>query len=546
MDKFSNILRDVEGAGGAIEKEFVDDENRRWYHKSDYRYVADQEKFYNLVTRTLHTKESVNASISKNTWTVVVDDEADEVEDDEQPRKRKVGRPKKKVKRIPPSEEIKVANYTEGMAWIPGGGTLVPNLVVSGSGAIHVEKANCVNTFIPPPVFEKGDPEKATPWIEHCKLICNDDPILYDRFFNVLAQTLQDPGTKCNGAIVLTGNQGVGKDAALFPLRYIFGSWNVSNVEPDALTAQFKPFFRSLVVIVDETHSNEEMKTTDFYNTLKPMLAAPPEYLPMNDKFQPIRYVANVMRFFITTNDKLSIYIPEDDRRMFVIDCYRQSNWHIDEGKPDYFKDLFNWFSNEDGFAHISAWLRARDISQFNPKAPPEFTAGKDVIRGSWGEPDDAIAYALAKLAALSKKEAKVDGNVIQLPLKTAEPLRYPPVVFGQELLNQHLHGKGRSDESGYNEVRGLMKTQRRLDHRMARSGYAPSLTNPHSERWSFTRNKGDPFRSKTAYVNKKLYEQVMLKGGKDAVYRLIEDHGAVCALRGSNSDDADTVSKVE
>jgi hypothetical protein len=541
MNKFAEILRGTEGTGDEIEKEFVDNENRRWYRKDDYRYIADQEKFYNIVTRSMHTKESVNASISKNTWTVVVAE--DEDEDEDEPKKRKRGRPKNKVKRIPPSEEIKVDNYTEGMAWLPGAELIVPNLVVGASGEFTVEKASCVNMYTPPPQWKDGDPAQADRWIKHVEKICNDEgkpedkKIMSKRFFDVLAHALQFPGEKCNGAIVLSGNQGVGKDAALYPIRPIFGNWNVANIEPDSLHSTFKPFFRSIIVIVDETHSNEEMKTTDFYNTLKPMLASPPDYLPMNDKFQPIRYVKNVMRFFITTNDKLSLFIPEGDRRMFVIDCYLKSNWHM-EKEPDYFINLFDWFHNQNGLAHIAAWLRARDLSKFNPKEHPADTEGKTAILSSWSEPEDAFANALHELAidlaneiAKAPKEQPPDSppGVIHVDFaKKPEgdaAMPYPDIVFGQELLYKNV-----DDEMFYADVRALMRAQRRLDSRMARSGYASSVTNPAGDRWSFTPPDGKPFRSKTAYVKKTKYEEWMLAGGKDLVLDKIRKQGYKCA----------------
>jgi hypothetical protein len=65
------------------------------------------------------------------------------------------------------------------------------------------------------------------------------------------------------------------------------------------------------------------------------------------------------------------IYLPADDRRHFV--AWSNLNKDDERFQDGYWRDLWNWYE-DGGFAHVTAYLAKRDISQFDPKAPPERT----------------------------------------------------------------------------------------------------------------------------------------------------------------------------
>ena len=75
----------------------------------------------------------------------------------------------------------------------------------------------------------------------------------------------------------------------------------------------------------------------------------------------------NVIGLIITTNYKTDgIYLPTNDRRHFVTWSDRREEDFTNE----YWKELWNWYENENGYAHVAAHLSELDISDFNPKAP--------------------------------------------------------------------------------------------------------------------------------------------------------------------------------
>ncbi len=90
----------------------------------------------------------------------------------------------------------------------------------------------------------------------------------------------------------------------------------------------------------------------------------------------------------ITTNHKTDgIYLPADDRRHFVAWSDRTKEDERFEG--DYWNKIWTYYS-EGGLQHVAAYLRQRDISGFNPKAPPPKTAAFWTIADANRAPEES------------------------------------------------------------------------------------------------------------------------------------------------------------
>lgn len=300
------------------------------------------------------------------------------------------------------------------------------------------------------------------------------DPLEHEFFFDYCAQMVQQPQQKCNAAIVLSGTQGIGKDAALLPVKAAAGAWNVKGIDPDELFSPYRPWLQTLMLTVDEVRpTKDEFHASSMYNILKPMIVAPPDTLPLNDKYQKLRYVINVLRVFITTNDWMAMYIPAEDRRMFIMHSTLPQKWHEAAGHPDYFVELFGWLERG-GNDHVAAWLHARDLRHFNPKAQVQKTMGWQAVANTWSEPEDAVALALERLGQ-------------------------PRVVFPAELLRQQF--------DTVDELEGLLKSPRKIGHRMQRAGYLAMKPPNGDARWVF-RHEGAAFSSRVAFVRQELMQE--------------------------------------
>ena len=449
-------------------------DQRRLAHPMDYVYDKAQEAFWDLRDGTMHTERGVDASIPLEFWRVEVDEGAPEGE----PRGR--GRPRQRRERlIPPSRDIaRVENdqFVEGSTWWPGRPQIIRDWFIDRDGFRPAAGRRIYNTYREPPELPGGVPELAGPWVEHVQRLW-PDPGEHEFFFDFCGHMIQRPHEKCNAAIVLSGTQGIGKDAALWPVKAAIGAWNCKGIDPDELFSPYKSWLQTVMLTVDEVRpSKDEFHASSMYNILKPMIVAPPDTLPLNDKYAKLRYVINVLRVFITTNDWMAMYIPPEDRRMFIMHSTLPQRWHEAAGDPAYFQRLFLWFEHG-GAEHVAAWLRARDLRHFNPKAQVARTAGWEAVANTWGEPEDAIGQAL-------------------------ELLGEPHVLLAGELLAVQFDGQ--------DEVAGAIKSPRKIGHRMQRAGYvsvrAPAANKPsahvQSGRWVLPRGDGKPpIKSRLAFV---------------------------------------------
>jgi len=446
---------------------------RREARPEDYLYDKAQEAFWDVEDCTLHTEKAVDASIPLELWRVVVQ-EGDAGGDADGPARAGRGRPRARRERtVRPSMDImRIENdqFVEGSTWWPGQPRIIKDWFIDKDGAYPSQGRRSFNQFRAPPATV-GAAELAAPWLRHIeKLWATESEREF--FYDYCAHMVQKPQEKCNAAVVLAGTQGIGKDAALVPVKAAVGVWNSKEVDPDDLFSAYRPWLQTLMLTVNEVRtSKDEFHASSMYNILKPLIAAPPDTLPLNDKYAKLRYVINVLRVFITTNEAHAMFIPEEDRRMFVLHSFLPPKWHEAEGDPTYFTRFFDWIA-AGGAGHVAAWLRARDISRFNAKAPPPRTTGWDAVAGTWEAPDDAVARALERMAR-------------------------PGVLFGQELLD------GAFDDR--EEIVAMMKSPRKIGHRMQRDGYLLKKR-PDGDRWTF-RDGGSTFRSRLAFVRSELLE---------------------------------------
>jgi hypothetical protein len=455
----------------------------------DYYFDKAQTAFWDIVDGTLHGEQSVDASIPIEYWRVEVD-EGDPPSDVPAGR----GRPKKrKEKLIPPSKDIQrveTNQFLEGSTWWPGQDRIIKDKLITQDGMQDVQGRWAFNTYnAPPKVPDTASADRATPWIDHIRRLW-PDPQEHEFFFDYCAHMLQFPEVKCNAAIVLSGTQGIGKDAALQPVKAAVGDWNAKNIDPDELFSPYRPWLQSVMLVVDEVRpSKDEFHASSMYNTLKPLIAAPPNTLPMNDKYAKLRHIVNVLRVFLTTNDWLAMYIPEEDRRMFMMHSPLPQKWHELAGDPEYFVRYWGWLESG-GYADVAAWLSERNLRNFNPKAQVRKTAGWEAVASSWAAPDDGVQEAL-------------------------EALGKPVVFFSKELLHDAFDHK--------EELAGMLKSPRKIAHRLQKEGYT-IVKCPDGDKWDFQRG-GKRLKLKMAFVKQNIFadQRDMIAAVRERGYRLLE-----------------------
>ena len=211
-----------------------------------------------------------------------------------------------------------------------------------------------------------------TPWLKHCEVLVPEQSER-EHLFNVMAYKVQHPEVKINHAVLHGGDQGCGKDTLWAPFIWAVcgpGMKNRGLLDNDTLNSQWGYQLESEVLIINELKEPEARERRALANKLKPIIAAPPEMLPINRKGLHPYDMVNRMFVLAFSNDPVPISIDSQDRRWFCV-------WSTaPRMNPDAAMKLWDWYKNG-GFEAIAGWLHARDVSAFNPSAAPAWTEFK-------------------------------------------------------------------------------------------------------------------------------------------------------------------------
>lgn len=293
-------------------------------------------------------------------------------------------------KNISPSAYLDKYRSIEQLTWHPGYDSMIPDKLAYEGGWISQPGVRTFNMYRPPAVI-RGDAHAAERWRDHLRRIYPNEADHLERWF---AHRLQRPGEKINHGIVLGGEQGIGKDSILEPIKRGVGPWNFQEVSPAAMLGSFNPWVRAVILRISEGHDLGDLDRFKFYDHCKVYVAAPPDVLTCNRKHMHEVPVFNVMGVVLTTNHRTDgVYLPPDDRRHFVA----WSETTRDEFGPDYWAAFWKWLDAE-GTGNVVAYLRGLDLSKFDAKAPPPKTAAWHAIVNANVAPEDNDLAALVEV----------------------------------------------------------------------------------------------------------------------------------------------------
>ena len=303
-----------------------------------------------------------------------------------------------------------------------------------------------------PTVISGGD---VAPWLAHCAALVPEDSER-EHLYNVMAYKVQHPEVKINHAVLHGGEQGCGKDTMWAPLIWAVcgpGLKNRGLLDNDTLGSQWGYQLECEILIINELKEPEAAARRALANKLKPIIAAPPEMLPINRKGLHPYDMVNRAFVLAFSNDPVPISIDSQDRRWFCV-------WsHAPRMDADKARELWNWY-REGGFAAIASWLHARDVSAFNPAAAPQWTEFKanlvehgmsmaesylvDMIRARQGEFAKGVVgspfYSLCdRVAGAAPTGVKVPQAALLHALREAGWLDMGRVASGELPSKKHI-----------------------------------------------------------------------------------------------------------
>ncbi len=254
---------------------------------------------------------------------------------------------------------------------------------------IEVTGAALFNKYIKPRIV-LGSAEKATPFVDHCKLLFNKEGDC-DQFLDYMAHRAQKPEEKPRFALLISGEQGTGKDTAIEFCTPSLGIWNVANIEPCHLDTSYNSFVASTLVRISEAANLQDMSKWAFNERTKVLIAGSPDYCVVNPKYGSQFHVRMHCGVIITTNHlSSSIHIPPDDRRYDVIEVATKIEMGLEdyEKRKKYFSDLWDWFL-DGGAEHVADFLHKRDLSKFSASNGQRKTLAHQIVIASGFSGDD-------------------------------------------------------------------------------------------------------------------------------------------------------------
>ncbi len=283
--------------------------------------------------------------------------------------------------------QAKGARALVGLTYAPG-----ESILCARDGLVY---GNRWRDARPPAVA--GD---AGPWLAHVERMI-PDARERAHVLDVMAFKVQNPNRKINHAVLHGGAPGVGKDTLWAPFLWAIGGdalVNVSLVRNEELTSQWGYALETEVMVINELRQAEAKDRRALENQLKPLIAAPPDMLPINRKGLHPYMALNRLFVLAYSNERVAINLPTEDRRWFVIwsDAGRMS--------PAESVGLWSWYKGG-GMPRVAAWLHQRDVSAFNPGMPPMMTEAKAIMveAGMSGAESFLVELMRARIGEFSK-----------------------------------------------------------------------------------------------------------------------------------------------
>jgi len=179
---------------------------------------------------------------------------------------------------------------------------------------------------------------------------------------------VQNPASPGHTAVVLRGNQGVGKGFLARTFGKLFGRHFLAVSNSQHLTGNFNAHLRDCVALFcDEAFFAGDKKN---YGTLKSLVTE--DSFMVEPKGVDQEMVANCLHIMMASNEDWVVPAGYKERRFCVLDV---SEAHMQDGA--YFRKIAKAMK-DGGYASLLAFLLAYDLSEFNIRNLPQTQALQD------------------------------------------------------------------------------------------------------------------------------------------------------------------------
>jgi len=202
--------------------------------------------------------------------------------------------------------------------------------------------------------------------LEH---LCDQDETIYNWVLDWCAYPLQNLGAKMPTSIIMHGDEGSGKNLFWECYASLYGEY-AKVVGQDQLEDKFNDWIsKTCFVIGDEVLSRQEMR--HLKGKLKAMISG--KTIQINTKMMPVRSERNHVNMVFLSNELQPNALDSSDRRYLVV-------WTPPKQERSFYQAASECM-NSGGREAFMHFLLQRDLSEFDPYAPPPVTKAKENLQ---------------------------------------------------------------------------------------------------------------------------------------------------------------------
>lgn len=218
---------------------------------------------------------------------------------------------------------------------------------------------------------------KIANFLNHVKeVIAKDNDELFEYIINWYSYILQNPAGKTETVLLITGQQGTGKNIFTNVLCELMKKYSNSNITKiDSVVGKFNSSIENMKLIVCNELSSVETNKYLNHDALKAVITE--KEAVINEKNMPERLIENVVNLIMVSNNFNSAKVESGDRRYVVIEVSDKY-----KGNFEYFENLCKSFDN-DFYNNLFTFFMKRDISKFNLRKIPMTQEREDLIEAS-------------------------------------------------------------------------------------------------------------------------------------------------------------------
>lgn len=194
--------------------------------------------------------------------------------------------------------------------------------------------------------------------------IANGNEELYNYILNWISYILQNPEGRAGVCLVLTGEQGTGKNTFTNVICNLMKRYSVRNLTDFGdLVGKFNPFVENNKLIVCNEMSSSDSNLRLNFNALKSIITD--DQISVGDKFMPKRIVENVVNLIVLSNFFDPVKVEGGDRRYCVCEV---SETHKDDN--EYFETIRN-ACTEEFYQNLFTFFMKRNLEGVNIRTIP-------------------------------------------------------------------------------------------------------------------------------------------------------------------------------